>query len=172
MATYLLQDLLDIRVLREDEAGQRVLREKSHVEQAHRAVEQRTKELSEYIQWRIEKEDAIYTSVIRKPIHLRQLEELRTDISALRENELVKQQKIIEAETALEKARTVLADAHAAQQAAARDLRKIEEHRDIWYEEWFKEQNLIIDREMEDLHVHRLEFGDEDEDEAEDADDI
>lgn len=164
---YVLQDLLNIRELRDDEANQNLLREKNRLDQTLRDLEERKRELEEYIRWRIEKENGIYAALMKQRISSRHLAEVRMQITILREGDLVKQQKILEAEKAVEQAKEAVEKARVARNAALRDLQKIEEHRDLWLEEWNKEQNLLLDRELEELHTHHLEFGDEENEEDE-----
>lgn len=162
---YALQDLLDIREMRDDSAAQRLKREQNRYELALKAIEDRKRELEEYIQWRIKEENNRYDGMVRQKFLVRRLGEIRTELALLREGDLAKQQKILDAEAAAEKARQELEAARLARNVAQKDLQKIEEHRDLWYEEWVKEQNLLADREAEDLIHQRLDFGDDDDDE-------
>jgi type III secretion protein O len=164
---YILQDLLDIREMRDDSASQKLKREQNRYEQALREIEECKRELERYIEWRKGEEDGRYEGMMRKKLLVRRLEELRTEITLLREGDLVKQKKILDAESAADKARADLDAARLARQMAQKDLQKIEEHRDIWVEDWLKEQNLLMDREAEELVRQKLDFGDDEDDEYE-----
>lgn len=168
---YALQDLLNIRALREQAAGEVVTRQRHRVTDAIHEVEAKKDDLTKYREWRLKEEGSLYGSVIGKPILLRHLNDVRSAVSWLRDAELLYEKKIVDAETALETERTALTEAQVRQKAADRDLKRIEEHEKLWLEEWAKEQDLNLEREMEDLHLRVLNYSDDDEEASEDESD-
>lgn len=168
---YALQDLLDIRERRERAASEKVVKQRHRVSDAVRSVEGRKEELMQYHDWRLGEEESLFGGVIGRRIRVRQLEQVRNTISWLREGELMYEKKVTEAEIALESERKALTEAQQKQQAANRDLQKIEEHEQIWLEEWTREQEVILERELEDLSSRRRDDDEEDEPGAEGDDD-
>ena len=154
---YPLEDLLRVRNFREDNAANELTRRRREVEQAEQLVQQRKKELEEYIQWRIKREEELYQEVMQKPVQLKDLDDLKQDIQLLREKEHLYEDRIREAEKALADARQALDDAHAQYQAAVRDRQKIDEHKDLWAQETAKINEANAEKELEDFRVRSFD---------------
>ena len=153
MSRYPLEDLLRVRNFREDNAANELTRRRRAVEQAEQLVQQRKRELEEYIQWRINREEELYREVMQKPVQLKALDDLKQDIQLLREKEHLYEERIREAEKAVVQAKEALDQAQADYQAAVRDRQKIDEHKGIWAQETAKINEANQEKELEDFRV-------------------
>jgi type III secretion protein O len=148
---YILEDLLRVRKFREDAAAAELTRCRKLVAEAEEQVELRKRELQEYVQWRLKREEEMYREVMQKPIHLNDLEDLKVSIQILRDDELKYEERIITAEKQLNEARQELEQAQAAYRQAVKDREKLEEHKEMWLEEEQKLQEAQAEKEIEDI---------------------
>jgi type III secretion protein O len=156
-ARYPLQDLLRVRVFREDNAQSELTAQRKKVVEAEQLVEQCKTEVVEFHAWRLKREDELYEEIIRQQVQRNDLDDLRAKIEGLRAEELAYEQKVLDAETALKSAREKLVKAHAAWQQATRDREKISEHREQWMQEEAKESENNAEKELEDFRVREPE---------------
>ena len=105
---YPLEDLLRVRNFREDNAANELTKRRRAVEAAEDLVKQRKRELEEYIQWRIQREEELYREVMQKPVQLKELDDLKQDIQLLREKESLYEERIREAENGVVQAKEAL----------------------------------------------------------------
>ena len=150
---YELQDLLNVRKIREDNAAAEVTLRRQLVAEAEQNVVRRKQELQDYIQWRIQREQELYDSVMQQEVHLNDLEELKLDVQILRDKEHAYKEKIIEAEKQLKDAQDNLETAKQKYTEAVRNREKLDEHKKIWTEEAEKEQEFEAEKEMEDFRT-------------------
>lgn len=170
MARYLLQDLLNVRQLREDAAHDLVMASRRVLEQAEQEVVRRKQELVDYTAWRIQREAELYDQIINHQVQLRNLDDLKIDIQLLREKESLYEQRILEAQKGVEDARNSLHKAEADFRQASKDKRKLEEHKDMWVQDLAKEAEVAADKETEDFKVKDPDVEEEpDEEEVEAA---
>lgn len=148
---YILEDLLRVRKFREDAAAAEMTRCRKLVAEAEELVGQRKKELKEYVQWRLQREEEMYQEVMQKSIHLNDLEDLKTNIQILRDDELKYEERIITAEKQLGEARQRLEQARAAYRQAVKNREKLEEHKALWLEEEQKAAEAQAEKEAEDI---------------------
>ena len=158
---YVLEDLLRVRRLREDTAASALARQRRRADEAERHVAQCKKELIEYVQWRIGREEAIYQEIMQQMIHRRDLDDLKSQIQVLRSNELPYKEKVLEAEKALAEVRKALEQAHAAHRLAMKKREKLDEHKKIWMEQAAKEEEYSAEKELEDFRTRQVDKTDE-----------
>ena len=154
---YPLEDLLRVRLFREDNAASEMSRRRTELESARALVVQRSKELEEYVEWRIRREEELYEEIIHKEVKLRSLDDLKQDIQLLREKQLVYEEKVREAERGVKDAEDALEQAHAAYLETVKDRQKIDEHKEIWAKETMKAAEADQEKEMEDFRVRAQE---------------
>jgi type III secretion protein O len=153
VARYPLQDLLRVRQFREDNAQSELTAQRQRVVEAEALVEQRNKEVSEFHDWRLNREEEMYAEIVKLRVHRQDLDDLRSKIDALRAEELSLEEQVVQAETSLKSARETLVKVHAAFQQATRDREKITEHREQWMQEEARESENNAEKELEDFRV-------------------
>ena len=159
---YIFEDLIDIRTLREDRASQEAALKRTALEQALALVEQYKRELEEYRHWRIGARERLYDQVIKHVIRLQDLDRLKEALAQLDEKESLHLERIRTAEKAAEEARQAAEAAREAWRKAQASVEKLEEHREIWFEEAKIEEARREDVEMEEFGVRHLgAIGDE-----------
>lgn len=151
MSRYLLQDLIFVREHREDKASKAVTLARRAVQEAEQLVTERKKELADYHAWRLREEERLIQSIMRKPVKLGDITDMKLEIAQLREQEMALQDQLHKAEGELDRAREALEQARAAHRKATQDLEKLVEHRALWKREQELEIERLADLEMEDF---------------------
>lgn len=162
---YPLAPLLRIRELREREAASRLATVRQEVEQAQRDLEQARQDLEDYVRWRLEKETELYAEITGAMLSVRELENFRQNLTALREKDHEYQTRIHEAREHLEQMNRNLEQQRQAHSKALAGKRKIEEHSDIWCKQAAALALAKEENELEELGGHTMEE-DEDGDEC------
>ena len=150
---YVLEDLVRIRRLREDRAQREVVKRRHDVEKAFQLLVERKQQLSDYTGWRLEKEELLYGRVRNKVISLKDLDDLRAEVSFMRDQEAALAKAVQDAEAELRTAREGLERAKADYHLAVKESRKIDEHKTLWVAETNKEEEQAAEKEMEDFHT-------------------
>ncbi len=151
MAAYPLNDLLRVRVLREDRAMEAVLSAQRKLEEAIRYLEAQREALASFHSFRLNEEVRLYGTIMGKKVSRNFVEEVLAGVTSLRHQELAHEERVREAEAGVVAAQTTLANAKIAYQEAIKSRQKIEEHRVIWTEEFLKEQEFYLEKELEDF---------------------
>lgn len=165
---YVLEDLLRVRQFREDAAANAVVQQRGRVTYAEQELAGRRRELTEFAAWRARQEESLYQQVMHKQILRKDLDDLKAALQELQLQELARQQKIMDAERALDEARKALQAAQQAHTAAVKAREKLNEHKAIWLQDALKEAEDLQEKEVEDFRVKDPEK--EDEDSERDAD--
>lgn len=152
MSRYLLQDLIFVREHREDKASKAVTVASRLVQEAEKALEQKKKEHADYHAWRLTEEERLIQSIMRKPVKVGDITDLRLEISLMREREMALLDQVNKAEGELDRARLALEEAKAVHRKATQDLEKLVEHRTQWQAEQRLDAERLEDLEMEDFH--------------------
>jgi hypothetical protein len=148
---YVLEDLLRVRIHRENTARNAVRAKKQAFENAARLVSRRKEELTEYTSWRINTENTLYGSVKNKLVSVKKLDDLKQKILLLREKETFLEKELFEAKNARQAAEKELAEARAVHKTSIREMKKIEEHKNLWMADMLKEQERSREKEMEEF---------------------
>lgn len=148
---YVLQDLLNVRKLREDAAAKEWGRQKEVVAAAEVELAQRRKELEEYKTWRVQRENELFEEILDQTIQFKDLEDLRFRIQKLRDDESNYESRLIEAEERLRNEQQKLEEAREHYYEAYRQRDKLDEHKAMWVREAAKEQEVWEEKEMEDF---------------------
>ncbi len=160
MAVYPLKDLLKVRKLREDKALEAVMAAQRKLEEALRYLEAQKEALRSYHQFRLQEENRLYSTIIGKTVARSRVDEVLAEIAHLRNEELMHEKRVSEAQKNLETAQKDLDLAKKAHRDSIKNRQKIEEHRDIWLEEFKKEQEFFLEKELEDFRVREKEKDD------------
>lgn len=151
MARYPLHDMVFVREHREDKASKAVTAARRVVAEAERNVQERQKDLEQYNAWRVAEEERLLQSIMRKPVKLGDITDMRLEISSMRERELALIDQLRKAEGELDRAREDLENARLAHKKAAQDLEKLTEHRALWRREQDLQAERLADLELEDF---------------------
>ncbi len=164
MIKYVLQDLLNIRNMREDEAAQAVTVAKYKVEEAAREIEGKIKEKEEYVAWRLKREIELYDGIKGKQVKLKDLDDLKERVFMLRQRDLAFEKAIEDAKRAKVDAEKAVETAIQKHKASIKDRQKIEEHKKIWLDEKLTEENDKQEKEAEDFTKRKDEDADDEDD--------
>lgn len=151
MLRYPLQDMVFVREHREDKASKAVTSARRAVVEAEENLMMKQKTLADFTNWRIAEEERLIQSIMRKPVKLGEITDLRLEISAMRERELDFMDQVHKAEGELDRAREELEKAKLAYKKATQDLEKLIEHRAAWQLEQNHEAERHADLELEDF---------------------
>jgi type III secretion protein O len=140
--------IVDVKEMREERAGDELRRCRLALEAAARRVEQSRRELVEYRDWRVRRENEMYDAIEQKLVRVRDLEDLKTDIGLLRGKEQVFQEKILQAEKARQEAHKAQTTAEKALELAVKARQKFEELAD-----WLEAEARAYRERMEELEL-------------------
>ncbi len=155
---YVLQDLLKIRMMREQWAKDELIKAQNVLEEAIKKVEKKKKELEDFRIWRKEEEERLYAEIMLKHVKRTDIDGLKINIANLEKKELEHVQAVDDAEQEREKAKEALAEARSLYNLALVNVQKLEEHKETWMAEWSKEQELLVEKEMEDFKSLKIQF--------------
>lgn len=157
MTRYPLQDMIFVREHRQDKASKALSAAMRVVREAEQNLAEKRKALEEYARWRAAEEERLIQSIMRKPVKLGDITDIRTEIVAMRERELDHVDQVRKAEGELDQAKKELELAKQAYRKATQDTEKLLEHRVTWLQEQALEQERLADLELEDFPGPRVE---------------
>lgn len=155
---YVLQDLLKIRLMREQWAKDKLIKAQNVLEAAIKKVEKKKEELKDFRIWRAKEEERLYAEVMHKHVKRVDIDGLKINIANLEKRELEHVQAIDDAEREREKAKEALEEARTLYNLALVNVQKLEEHKETWMAEWSKEQELLVEKEMEDFKALKVKY--------------
>lgn len=155
---YVLRELLKIRLMREQWAKDALVKAQNVLQLAIRKVEEKKKELEDFRVWRVGEEKRLYAEVMRKRVKRNDIDALKLNLADLEKKELGHIQAIHDAEEEREKAKDKVEEARVAYNFALIGVQKLEEHKVGWMAEWTKEQEALVEKEMEDFKVLKVDF--------------
>ncbi|MEO1525001.1 MAG: YscO family type III secretion system apparatus protein [Planctomycetota bacterium] len=155
---YPLKDLLRVRQFREDSAAAEMIKWRMDVEVAKEALKERKQELADYHKRLPALEQQAYDAVFDQEIRLKELDELKLKVKLLRDKGIVFQDRVREASQNVVTAETGLQRAQAEHRSAAKDREKVDEHKEIWLQEVRRENEVHLEKEMEDFRVRKGDF--------------
>ena len=164
---YGLEDLLKVRKFREDSARNEVMVKKHLLDEAINLVQAKERKLREYQCWRVRTEEAMYDEIRNTFVSLKELDELKLQVSLMREKEISLEKDLMDAVNAREKANEDLAKAKEVYNRAVKEKTKIEEHREVWSAGMVREEEISQEKELEDIRrPGTISYGEEDYDEG------
>ena len=163
MAKYPLGPLLSARKFREEAAERATRAARRAAEEAHRTAGEAKAEWQRYREWRPGEEARLFDKMRGQQLPLSALDRHREDVQALRAGEQERAEASRRADQAATAADGEVEKARVVQAAAARDTRKIDEHRQRWQREEAKRVEGVEEAELEDFPTRSLQA---DEDEA------
>lgn len=153
---YPLEDLMRVRRFREDEAATAVTKQRAQVEAAKRAIKARRREMEEYTQWRIRREQELYDEIMRQPIRMKELDGVKVQVQAMKSKEAEHREAVLQAEKHKEEQDQLLVQRKHEWTEAVRQCEKLVEHKDMWQVETDKEAERQQETEMEDFRTRTL----------------
>ncbi|MEJ5301181.1 MAG: YscO family type III secretion system apparatus protein [Thermodesulforhabdaceae bacterium] len=148
---YVLDDLLRIRLLREERAERELLMRRQELNNAIRFLREREEDLARYRLWRPLEEEKLFKEVQNKLVKREDVENLRIKIGLLREREIAKEGEVQEAKRKLQEAENLFNKAKNSYREALQGRQKIEEHRKVWLLEAKKQEEEKSDKELEEF---------------------
>jgi hypothetical protein len=151
---YPLDDLRQIRSMREDRAARLVARERQALDAARSETGRREQILDAFVRRRPEEEEALFRRVARCCVRVLDVDEFRAGIEALqaRQTELAHDVEHAKLEEAEAQARSEQAEADHRRRLA--ELDRLDQHKETWQEEQALEMMMREERELED-HTSR-----------------
>lgn len=154
---YPLENLLEIRKKREDDASVELTRQRKLLIQAERSIEALVTELNDFIADRKQREKQTYAELMEQHAKIKDLDDYKLTVQILRDQEAQLEVNVEDArkrkaeiEAAVDKAAEVFGKLSKARQ-------KIDEHRSQWVQEQERIQLLNEEKEMEDFRTRKLE---------------
>lgn len=149
--TYVLEDILSVRRLRENKALNTMVQRKTDLECAMANKAQKEKELHDYRQWRVEEEQRLFADLQQQSGNIQDILLFVDTTNGLRESQANRAQQVVKAGEQINAAEKKLESARQNYALAHRKKAKIEEHKTIWTEAYHKEQEMAAEIEMEDV---------------------
>lgn len=148
---YVLADLMRVRNLRKDRAERELKHAREHLAQAKSMVLQREKELHDFEIWVDQEIDRQYNEVLKKQVRKGSVDDLQANIRLLKGRMLEYVKRLNDAKEEVRKAEDNVKIKHEEVLKANRELEKLDEHKKLWIEEQKKLEELLGDREMEEV---------------------
>lgn len=146
-------DLLEIKEHRENAAEAEERRCGHRLEEAAVAQQRALAALADYRAWSARRERELYEAVIGRLVGLRDLEDLKQTVLALRDRERVLEQEAKDAEVVRAKAAQMFADAKAVHARAIVQKQKFVELAAVYLDELRVERERAEDRESEEFRA-------------------
>jgi hypothetical protein len=151
---YALQDLLQVRRLREDNAAMQWARQKDVVAAVQTTLSRRRQELADYQAWRVRREEEMFREVVNQKIHPHDLDKLRFRIQKLRDEEISHQSGVLETENQIQVEKQKLEENRKQYYAAFHRRDKLDEHKALWTRAATREREMNDEKEVEDFKNH------------------
>lgn len=150
---YILQDLLNVRLMREEKAAEAWANQKEVVAAVEKELELQRRKLEDYKKWRVQRENELFEEIINQTIHSKDLEDLRFRIQCLRDDQGKLESQVLETVKRLEQERQTLAETKQHYFEAFQQREKIEEHKTAWTMEAARESEFREEKEIEDFRT-------------------
>jgi type III secretion protein O len=158
---YTLEDLIRVRRIRQDRAQREVIRKRHDHEIATQSMIEKQARWSDYVKWRLAKEENLYAEIEGSIVTLKDLDDLKLKVALMRDQETAYEKDVEEAAKAVEMARNDLEQARRDYRSAVKELQKLEEHKQSWLTDRHKEEEQEAERELEDFHLKSESYMDE-----------
>ncbi len=148
---YLLQPMLNIRLMREDRATGELTAARQALAAAEEALAARKRELADFEATKEERRDRIYDAIIGRPVSRDQLNLANEGVARIDEEGALKADNVARAEAERKERETATEVARANLNLAIKNRMKIDEHKAAWILEELKEQEFRTEIELEDF---------------------
>jgi hypothetical protein len=151
--------LLRVKSLHAEAAMRQMSEARAAVAQAQERLTAKRRELEEYRAWRPGRERDLYQEIVNHEVSLGDVEELNAKVVRLRERERELMEEGVDLERALDAAVQAEHEAHAAWQAAQREVQKVEELLADWRSKEHRRVERAAELEMEEFSRPRPAAG-------------
>jgi len=152
---YVLQPLMVVRVFREDAAANAMIAQRRRVAEAEADLVRRRKDLADYTDWRIVREEELWQTVIGKEVLNKDLDDLKLDLQIVWAGQVERQEAVFLGEKTLEDERARLVETIDAHRKAMRSREKLDIHKEMWRTTVLKEAEYAAELELEDFKVRK-----------------
>ena len=157
---YMLQPLLNIRIMREDRASGELTAARRAVRTAEETVEKRNQEFEDFERTKEERQDRIWNAVIGRTVDRDQIDLARDGIARIDEEGVLRLDNVRQAKAELKRRQDAAEVARAVFIAASKDRTKIDEHKSAWLLEEAKEAEARAEGELEDFTGRKQDIDD------------
>lgn len=154
---YVLQDLLKIRLMREDRAAGELTAARDQVRLAEKDVAERERELHEYELTKEARRDRIYAAVMGRTVSRDEIDLAQEGVARIDEEGILKADNVVQAKRELEKKEELVRQAQDRFSLASRNRMKIDEHKLVWLEEERAFEEHRAESELEDFTVRKID---------------
>lgn len=148
---YELEQLLAIRVRREDAARGKLQTARQAVSKAELDLESRRADLRAYEETKDERRDGIYEMILGRSVRRDDIELAREGIASIDREGALKADNVVRAQEELEHRKSEAAEAKSEYIATAKERSKISEHKADWRRTEQREAEYRQDIELEDF---------------------
>lgn len=148
---YVLQNMLKIRIMREDKASAQLSAARQDVRIAQQQLEERKNELQEYEATKEERRDRIYNTVLGHPISREMLDRVMEGVARIDEEGVLKADNVAMATGVLHEKEEYAEKARLEFVSSTKERMKISEHKAAWEAEEAAEQEHKQESELEDF---------------------
>lgn len=148
---YLLQPLLNIRVMREDRASGELTVARRAVHAAEEDLEARKREFADFERTKEERRDRIYDAIIGRSVSRDQIDIAQEGVARIDEEGALRLDNVHQAEGELKKREAAAEAARAAFIIASKNKTKLDEHKAEWVAKEAKEAEFRTEGELEDF---------------------
>lgn len=158
--SYILQPLLNIRLMREDRASAALTAARRAVRTAEDAVNARKKELDDFNSTKEERRDRIFDAILGRSVDREQIDLAREGVARIDQEGALRVDNVNRAEGELAERQKAAEQAKTAFALASRNRMKIDEHRAIWLDIEAKELEARTEGELEDFTGRKQDLDD------------
>ncbi|MDR1433182.1 MAG: type III secretion protein [Puniceicoccales bacterium] len=151
MAKYVLEEILRVRNFRRDVAERNLNQAQRLLAEAKTNVSNAEKTLADFRIFMEKETDRLYKKIIMQKVKKGSVDELHYAIKALKSKLITHEQSLEAAKDNLAKAEKNLKQKRHELQEANKNVEKIKSHREDWMREMTKEEELTLDRELEEF---------------------
>lgn len=144
-------NLLRIKTHREQNAAQAVRRQQQVVEQQALALQQARDEAVRFREYRLRQEQQLFDDIKGKLVALRAIEDMNGNVAALREQEALRETRILDEEKRLKAAQKTLEELRQRHQAAIRECEKFKQFVEVQRAIELREQAMKEENELEEI---------------------
>ena len=155
---YLLQPMLNIRLMREDRATGELTAARQAVAAAEEALAARKRELADFEATKEARRDRIYAAVIGRTVSREQLDLANEGVARRDEEGALQADNVTRAEAERKEREAAAEIARENLNLAIKNRMKIDEHKSVWIEEEAKSQEARAEGELEDFTVRKEEI--------------
>lgn len=148
---YALQDLLRIRMMREDRASAELVAARQEVVRAEQQLEERKNELRKYQETKEERRDRIFAAVVGHAVTREDIDRALEGVARIDKEGELKADNVNLAAAKVQEKEKLSEEAHRLFVKASKDRTKISEHKAMWLVEEMKEQEFRQEIELEDF---------------------